>query len=90
MKKLLFITLFTFFSFNIFAQNSMVYKSIKKGDIEVLTINSPDPDNQLTKKEVEEFFINSQNEPMIISTYDNYGQLPKESFYIKAKKYNMK
>lgn len=86
MKKLLFIILFTFFSVNIFAQNSMVYKSIKKGDIEVLTINSSDSDNQLTKKEVEEFFINSQNEPMIISTYDNYGPAAEGELLYKGKK----
>lgn len=86
MKQLLFIVLFTFFSFNIFAQDSMVYKSIKKGDIEVLTINSPDPDNQLTKKEVEEFFINSQNEPMIISVYDTYGPAAEGELLYKGKK----
>ena len=50
----LIILLFLFiFSFNSYAQESMVYKSIKKGDIEVLTVNNPNTDNQLTKKEVE-------------------------------------
>lgn len=86
MKKSLFIILFTFFSFNIFAQDSMIYKSIKKGDIEVLTVNSPDPDNQLTKKEVEDFFINSQNEPMIISIYDTYAPAASGELLYKGKK----
>lgn len=86
MKKSLFIILFTFFSFNIFAQDSMIYKSIKKGDIEVLTVNSPDTDNQLTKKEVEDFFINSQNEPMIISIYDTYAPAASGELLYKGKK----
>lgn len=34
-----------YFSFNLYAQESMVYKSIKKGDIEVLTVNNPNTDN---------------------------------------------
>lgn len=86
MKKLLFIILFTFFSFKIFAQDSMTYKSIKKGDIEILTVNNSNPDNQLTKKEVEAFFINSQNEPMIISIYDTYGVIASGELLYKGEK----
>ena len=74
------------FSFNLHAEESMVYKSIKKGDIEVLTVNNPNTDNQLTKKEVEEFFINSQNEPMIISIYDTYGAVAKGELLYKDEK----
>lgn len=81
------ILLFLFmFSFNSYAESSMVYKSIKKGDIEVLTVNSPNSDNQLTKKEVEEFFINSQNEPMIISIYDTYGAIAEGELLYKGEK----
>lgn len=86
MKKLIFIILFTFFSINIFAQDSMIYKSIKKGDIEVLTVNNADSNNKLTKKEVEAFFINSQNQPMIISMYDTYGIIASGELLYKGKK----
>ena len=83
----LIIILFLFiFSFNLHAEENMVYKSIKKGDIEVLTVNNPNTDNQLTKKEVEEFFINSQNEPMIISTYDTYGAVAEGELLYKGEK----
>ena len=83
----LIIILFLFiFSFNLHAEESMVYKSIKKGDIEVLTVNNPNTDNQLTKKEVEEFFINSQNEPMIISIYDTYGAVAEGELLYKGEK----
>lgn len=74
------------FSFNSYAESSMVYKNIKKGDIEILTVNSPNSDNQLTKKEVEEFFINSQNEPMIISIYDTYGAIAEGKLLYKGEK----
>lgn len=48
---LLIILLFLFiFSFNLYAEENMVYKSIEKSDIEVLTVNNPNTDNQLTKK----------------------------------------
>ena len=86
MKKLLFIILFTFFSFNIFAQENMVYKSIKPGDIEILFVDNKNADNQLTKKEVEAFFINSQNQPMIISMYDTYGIIASGELLYKGKK----
>ena len=86
MKKLIFIILFTFFSINIFAQDSMIYKSIKKGDIEVLTVNNADSNNKLTKKEVEAFFINSQNQSMIISQYDTYGSIASGELLYKGKK----
>lgn len=87
----LIIILFLFiFSFNLHAEESMVYKSIKKGDIEVLTVNNPNTDNQLTKKEVEEFFINSQNEPMIISIYDTYGAVAEGELLYKGEKVKYK
>ena len=87
----LIIILFLFiFSFNLHAEESMVYKSIKKGDIEVLTVNNPNTDNQLTKKEVEEFFINSQNEPMIISIYDTYGVVAEGELLYKGEKVKYK
>lgn len=83
----LIILLFLFiFSYNSYAEENMVYKSIKKGDIEVLTVNNPNTDNQLTKKEVEEFFINSQNEPMIISIYDTYGAVAEGELLYKGEK----
>ena len=84
---LLFLLIFSYISY---AEESMVYKSIKKGDIEVLTVNNPNTDNQLTKKEVEEFFINSQNEPMIISIYDTYGAVAEGELLYKGEKVKYK